>query len=220
MSTSSDLRQRLRQQTGRAMARHAAGETEVRDRARRSAGAGRSFPARRDRRAGDRVGGNRPGCHRSSAPADRAGRYQPLDRQRRRGRARAPDGDARPPAARGPLTLRGAFGVWLDAERLDPELRSGVLEPEHLARARQKNQLLAEGARVGSVLERRVDVDPEYQDWVAGLLEAAREALSEPRARPRDAISRSGSSPDRSITSKASSMTASRPGEPGLADRG
>lgn len=81
--------------------------------------------------------------------------------------------------SRSPVVLRCRFGVWLEEDALDPEMRTGSLEPEELTRARQKWRELQGSNLAGSPLERDVDVDPEYQDWVEDVLEKARSALSE-----------------------------------------
>lgn len=170
MTTSSDVIERLRRQTGQAMARHAAVEAQTE--ARRAPEPGDLYVLTETAESGLEwaVLERDPGDpHRFlMVPADDNPATGSAD-------VAAPEG-----SARGPLTLRCAHGKWLDADRLDPELRSGALEPECLERAREKRRRVERGERVGSVLERRVDADPEYRDWVAGVLEPAREALSAP----------------------------------------
>ncbi len=87
-------------------------------------------------------------------------------------------GDGSGDAARGPLSLRCAHAVWLDADALDGDLRTGVLEPGAVARARRRCSDLDRGIATGSVLEREVDDEAEYSDW-ARMLADAREAAPE-----------------------------------------
>lgn len=78
-----------------------------------------------------------------------------------------------------PLTLRCGYGVWIDPDELEPEDRTGVLDDATLEEALKKRWALARESLRGSPLEREVDVDPEYQDWVDEILVPARTALEE-----------------------------------------
>jgi hypothetical protein len=69
-------------------------------------------------------------------------------------------------AAGGPLSLRCRFPVWLEADVLAPERRTGRLSPEHVQEALHKRQQIERGEISASALAREVDVDPEYRDWV------------------------------------------------------
>ena len=69
-------------------------------------------------------------------------------------------------AAGGPLTLRCRFTRWLDAELFEARRRIGVLDPGDVARARRRWSEIESGVLTGSVLEREVDEDSEYQDWI------------------------------------------------------
>ncbi len=82
-------------------------------------------------------------------------------------------------ARRAPLTLRCGFPVWLAATALDPELRSGRLASGDLARARRKRRELEQGDPTGSAMERRVDGDLTYREWLEEVLEPARAACSD-----------------------------------------
>lgn len=79
----------------------------------------------------------------------------------------------------GPLTLRCGYGVWIDPGGLQPADRTGVLDDETLEAALKKRWALARESLRGSPLEREVDVDPEYEDWVDEILIPARQALEE-----------------------------------------
>ncbi len=76
-----------------------------------------------------------------------------------------------------PLTLRCAFAVRLEAVRLERGRRTARLTPAEIARARALCSALEGGEAVGSVPEQEVDQDPEYRDWVEGVLEPARRTL-------------------------------------------
>ncbi len=81
---------------------------------------------------------------------------------------------------RGALSLRCGHAVWIDAGALDPEMRTGFLDPETLERARRKRAAVERGAAAGTVLEREVDGEAEYLEWVR-TLEAARGSVPERR---------------------------------------
>jgi hypothetical protein len=65
--------------------------------------------------------------------------------------------------------------VWLDAALFEPELRSGVLSSETMAKALHCSRQAESGDRGGSPLAREVDADPEYQDWIREVPQRARE---------------------------------------------
>lgn len=77
----------------------------------------------------------------------------------------------------GPLTLRCGYGVWIDPDGLRPKDRTGMLDDATLEPALKKRWALARESLPGSPLEREVDVDPEYEDWVDEILVPARTAL-------------------------------------------
>ena len=85
---------------------------------------------------------------------------------------------AAPAEAGGPLTLRCAFGVWIDTDDLDPKLRAAVVPRATLEQARRKRQQLEDGTLVGSEPEQEVDADPEYAQWAEDTLKPARSALA------------------------------------------
>ena len=87
-------------------------------------------------------------------------------------------------APRGALTLRCAFPLWIDARAFDSNLRTGVLEPADLEHARRKRDDLERGVLTGSVLQREVDGEAEYQEWLE-VLERARAAAPGEPAKPR-----------------------------------
>jgi hypothetical protein len=83
-------------------------------------------------------------------------------------------------APSGPLTLRCAFGLWIDEPRLATARRTGVLAPEDVAAARQVWESRERGEPVGSLLAEEVDAETEYQDWMEDVLVPARAALAAP----------------------------------------
>ncbi len=91
-------------------------------------------------------------------------------------------------AARGPSSLRCAHAVWVDADAFDPERRTGFLDPETVERARRKCKDVAQGTASGTVLEREVDGEAEYREWIEAI-EAARTAVPERPAEPRKSAS-------------------------------
>lgn len=74
------------------------------------------------------------------------------------------------------LRLRCGREVRIDAAAFDPELRTGTLAEDVLARARRKRVAIAAGTLEASWSEREVDADPEYRSW-SDTLEQARAAL-------------------------------------------
>ncbi len=84
-------------------------------------------------------------------------------------------------AAREALSLRCGFAVWVEARRLEPELRVGLLRTEDLERARRKHAEVVGGALTGSFAQRETDREPEYQDWLEDAVAPAQAALEEPR---------------------------------------
>lgn len=86
----------------------------------------------------------------------------------------------------GPLTLRCAFGLWVDAGECDPETRTGSLPGESLERARSRHRALARGASGGAPGD--AVAESEYRAWIAEVVEPARRALGDGRVvtfRPR-----------------------------------
>ena len=94
-------------------------------------------------------------------------------------------------AASDRLSLRCTYGVWLDAEALDLELRTGFLEPETVELARQKRRDLERGAMTGSVRERRTDGEAEYRQWFEVLEQARAAAPERPAGRERQSAEQS-----------------------------
>ena len=80
----------------------------------------------------------------------------------------------------GPLALRCGHGVGIDAGLLDPEMRTGSLADEALARVRRR---LA-GELETSTDQVETDSDPEYLLWIEDVVEPARVTL-EQASRPR-----------------------------------
>ncbi len=89
-------------------------------------------------------------------------------------------------APRGPLSLRCAHAAWIDAGAFDPAMRTGSLDPETVERARRKREEVERGIATGTVLERDVDGEAEYLEWVE-TLEAARASVPERPAEARPA---------------------------------
>lgn len=87
------------------------------------------------------------------------------------------DVEAHPDRPAGPLTIRCGYGVWIDPDNLEPGDRTGAVDDATLETALKKRWALTREALQGSPLEREVDVDPEYQDWVDEILVPARTAL-------------------------------------------
>ena len=79
----------------------------------------------------------------------------------------------------GALKLRCRFGVWVATERLEGRPPVGSVGEKVAGRARQKWLDVGQGDTIGSVLEREVDDDPEYREWVEEVLVPARQALVE-----------------------------------------
>lgn len=78
----------------------------------------------------------------------------------------------------GPLLLRCRFGAAVDADLLASGRRTGMLEGSFVERVRHQLRALAAGEPVGSVLEREVDEDSAYREWIEEVVKPAREALS------------------------------------------
>ena len=76
--------------------------------------------------------------------------------------------------ATGPLVIRRPYGGWLEADRLQAELRVGSLRLDQLRQARE--HWFSEDDR-STVAEREVDEDPEYQYWRKSVLDPAFEKL-------------------------------------------
>lgn len=77
----------------------------------------------------------------------------------------------------GPLSLRCGHAVEINAARLRPELRTGLLDPHSLAAARALQTALAAGTAAEDPMGEEVDRDPEYRDWVEEVLDPARAVL-------------------------------------------
>ena len=80
----------------------------------------------------------------------------------------------------GPLVLRCRFGSWIDAECFDPGVRVGVIGPDDVARALVKLGEVEDGRLEGHGSNPDTDLDPDYRDWVEGVLVPARLALAGP----------------------------------------
>ena len=79
----------------------------------------------------------------------------------------------------GPLTLRCHHSQWLDAEVLAaaPDRLSGRLSPEQLERAQKHFRKVQDGTLEASLDEEETALDPEYQDWVTSILDPACQRL-------------------------------------------
>ena len=175
MSATSPLRQRLRRQTGEAGRRHAAVAAEIARRIDRPPEPGDLFVL------SETAEHSVEWAILDRDPADpRRLLAVPADASSLIGSADVAVPEDLPSA---PLSLRCGYSVWLDAEAFDPEMRTGFLEPETLERARRKRDLVERGVATGSVLEREVDGEAEYREWLA-VLERARAAAPERPAEP------------------------------------
>ena len=87
----------------------------------------------------------------------------------------------------GPQVGRCGFPTWLDADRFEPDLRTGALAPDHLRALRHKlgtvesRRLRPADAEVvePKPSEDEVDGDPEYHQWRDRTLRRAVAALAE-----------------------------------------
>ncbi len=86
-------------------------------------------------------------------------------------------------SASGALSLRCGFEVRLDARDLDPEMRTGFLEPDVCERARRKRAEIELGHLISSAAQRETDTEHAYQDWAEGVLAKAQAALAASRGR-------------------------------------
>lgn len=77
----------------------------------------------------------------------------------------------------GPWTLHCLQGGWVDEEHLRPWARTGRLTEADARKARERWWQVANGAVVGSTLERELEEDPEYQEWLEEVVLPARRAL-------------------------------------------
>ncbi len=77
----------------------------------------------------------------------------------------------------GAVVLRCDLDAWLDAESLEPELRTGALSAAELEQVRRKRRAIEEDALEPTLLEEEVDGDPEYRRWRDGTLWPALAAL-------------------------------------------
>lgn len=70
--------------------------------------------------------------------------------------------------------------IWLDASRFSTELRTGELPAESVVEILQKRQAITAGTLASSLLEEKVDGDPEYRRWKDETLTNAVSALEKP----------------------------------------
>lgn len=92
--------------------------------------------------------------------------------------------DVAVPGATGeaPLTLRGRCVAWLDAEQLARGSRSRRVGEETIEAMLEKRTALETDRPLGTVLEREVDADPEYRDWLEEICALATQiGTAEPR---------------------------------------
>lgn len=69
--------------------------------------------------------------------------------------------------------IRCDLDAWLDASRFEQDHRTGVLPLEGLAAIRHKRDAIASGELQASLLEEKVDGDPEYRRWKDETLSTA-----------------------------------------------
>lgn len=99
----------------------------------------------------------------------------------------AGSGDVEVPAkeAGGPLSLRCRHGERVSSGLLARGQRTGRLGEVALERVRAKRRALEAGeGAVGTVLEREVDEELEYQDWIDDVVAPAREVLARQKVAP------------------------------------
>ncbi len=77
----------------------------------------------------------------------------------------------------GPMVTRCDLDAWLDADRFEPDLRTGMLEPSLLEQIRHKRQAIRADQLEPKLLESVVDSDPQYHRWRDGTLHRALTAL-------------------------------------------
>ena len=77
--------------------------------------------------------------------------------------------------------VRCGCGAWLDVEALEAALRTGVLLPEAVERARRRLSEIAGESLRPSTSALEVDGDPEYRSWIETLREARRVLPGDPR---------------------------------------
>lgn len=85
-------------------------------------------------------------------------------------------------AASGPLRLRCAFAVWIDAKLLDGRERSGFVAAGVVEEARAKLAAVEDGEVSALPSELEADRDPEYEDWIDEVVAPGRDALVEERS--------------------------------------
>ena len=73
--------------------------------------------------------------------------------------------------------IRCDLDVWLETSRCRPELRTGSLPPGGVDDIRHKRLAIASGKLEVSLLEEKVDGDPEYRRWKDEILGAMLAAL-------------------------------------------
>ncbi len=83
-----------------------------------------------------------------------------------------------PTALGGPMVTRCDLDAWLDADRFEPELRTGMLEPSLLEQVHHKRDAITADRLQSTLLESVVDGDPQYHRWRDGTLRRALKALA------------------------------------------
>ncbi len=69
--------------------------------------------------------------------------------------------------------IRCDVDAWLEASRFEPKLRTGMLPAASVGDIQHKRQTIASGELAASLLEEKVDGDPEYRRWKDETLGAA-----------------------------------------------
>jgi hypothetical protein len=77
-------------------------------------------------------------------------------------------------ASGGRLSVRCRFAAWVPAGVAAAGRRTGAVPAEPLARVRERCRMLAAGEAVGTALEREVDDELEYRDWIDEVVAPAR----------------------------------------------
>jgi hypothetical protein len=76
-------------------------------------------------------------------------------------------------SAVGALTLRCRFAAWRASDGLGTATLLGALPPEALSRAEARLQQIEAGGAAGTFSEQETEEDPEYQDWIEGVVQPA-----------------------------------------------
>ncbi|HYH46858.1 MAG TPA: hypothetical protein VEG34_14330 [Thermoanaerobaculia bacterium] len=77
----------------------------------------------------------------------------------------------------GPLSVRCDAGLWVEVDSLRGGERSGAVAPGFLAEVRRRRAEVGTGTLLDPRLGAEGEPDPEYEDWLAEVVDPARAAL-------------------------------------------